>query len=281
MTLSHTPFGSNPSALAMHGLLCVVGVVAASCGCLPSVADGFLFQPPRATYADSPELTRLTTSDGVRISALYLPNPNAQITLLFSHGNGEDLGMARDSIDQLHKLGFAVLAYDYHGYGTSGGSPSEGATRLDIDAVYDHLTGPLAVPPSRIIVYGRSLGGGPSTELASRRPVGGLVLEATFVTAVRVVTDATILPIERYPNIDRIRNVRCPVFIMHGVEDGVVPLWHGEDLIDAANEPKFFWAVPGARHLRVMRHPHYARMLQGFAAYVAMRTPQPGASKLP
>jgi fermentation-respiration switch protein FrsA (DUF1100 family) len=190
----------------------------------------------------------LTTADGTRITALYLPNPGATYTLLFSHGNAEDLGDDRPLLQQLRTAGFSVFAYDYHGYGTSGGTPSEKTVYSDVEAAYAYLTGTLRVPPERIISFGRSVGTGAAIELASRRPIGGLIVQSGFTTAFRVLTHVTLVPFDKFRNIDKISRVRCPVLVMHGRADGVIPLGHGLKLFERANTPKMSLWIEGAGH---------------------------------
>ena len=81
------------------------------------------------------------------IAAAYLPNPEARYTLLYSHGNGEDMGDDLPILEEYRRAGFAVFAYDYNGYGASGGRPSEAAVYRDVEAAFDFLTGTLQVPP--------------------------------------------------------------------------------------------------------------------------------------
>ena len=163
-------------------------------------------------------------------------------------------------------LGFSIFAYDYHGYGTSGGKATEQNAYEDIDAAYNHLTQVLRVPSDRIIAHGRSLGGAVAIDLASRKPLGGLVVESSFVSAFRVVTGYRIFPFDKFRNADKIKAVRCPVLVIHGRQDEVIPFWHGERLFELANEPKMnFWA-DGAGHnnLKPVAGPEYVRALKAF-----------------
>ena len=212
------------------------------------VADRMIFLPPPATYADDGGVIKLRTADGVTISAVHLPNAAAAHTLLYSHGNAEDLGVLRPLLLRLRDIGFSVFAYDYRGYGTSEGRPSERGVYADIDAAYAHLTTALGTPPERIVAYGRSVGTGPAVDLAARRPVGGLVLESGIITAFRVLTRIPLLPGDRFRNIDKIGRVRCPVLVMHGRDDDIVPLSHGRALWAAAPEPKRYLWAEGAGH---------------------------------
>ncbi len=210
--------------------------------------EGKIFQPQPASYADSNELLKLTTPDGEKIAALLLAPAGAKYAVIYSHGNAEDLGDVRPNLQHLADLGFAVLGYDYHGYGRSTGKPSEKAACADIDAAYAYLTETRKIPPGRIIIYGRSVGGGPSVDMAARKPVAGLILENAFTSAFRVVTRVPLLPFDYFRNIDKIGKVRCPVLVIHGRSDEVVPFHHGQALFDAANEPKQCLWIDGGRH---------------------------------
>ncbi|MCL6435624.1 MAG: alpha/beta hydrolase [Leptolyngbyaceae cyanobacterium HOT.MB2.61] len=239
-------------------------------------ADDLIFRPSPSSYGDTQEITKLTTANGARISALHLPNPQAAYTLLYSHGNGEDLGDVRPILEQIRKIGFAIFAYDYQGYGTSEGTPSEQNAYRDIDAAYRHLLVNLKRSPQQIILYGRSVGGGPSVDLARREPVAGLILESTFTSAFRVMTTIPLYPFDRFNNIGKIGAVHCPVLIIHGTRDRVIPLWHSQELFKRANEPKRFFAVEGADHNNVMEvaGEHYSRAMREFAQLVNFSQPE-------
>src|SRR5205823_9422955 len=99
-----------------------------------------IFLPPPASYGDDGRGVSLTTADGVRITAIHLANEHAEYTILYNHGNAEDLGLIAPTLARLRDWGFAVFAYDYRGYGTSQGTASERGAYKDIDAAYDHLT---------------------------------------------------------------------------------------------------------------------------------------------
>jgi fermentation-respiration switch protein FrsA (DUF1100 family) len=188
------------------------------------------------------------TSYGETISAKFYENDAAAFTILFSHGNAEDIGTIESFILRLRESGFAVLVYDYHGYGTSEGSPSEDNTYRDIEAVYDYLIEKRKIPADKIILQGRSLGGGAAVDLASRQPVGGLILESTFTSASRVLTNIKIIPFDRFENINKIASVKCPVLVIHGKKDWTIPFHHGEQLYAAAKEPKTSLWIDSAGH---------------------------------
>ncbi len=231
-------------------------------------SDPQIFLPQPSSYKDGPEIVKLTSSNGNLISALHLTNPSAKYTLLVSHGNAEDLGDDRYWLESLRHAGFSVFAYDYQGYGTSQGKPTEKGSYDDENAAYDYLTANLKVPPDRIIIFGRSVGSGPAVYVAARKPAAGLILQSPFVSAFRVLTRIPMLPFDKFPNYKRIKQVRCPVLIIHGTRDSVIEIWHGQKLFDLANQPKQFVAVPGADHndLDLVAGPTYPKAIQSFAA---------------
>ncbi len=216
--------------------------------CVYFYSDRMIFQPQRSTYEDGPEILKIEMEDGAHLSALYLADAHAEFTILHSHGNAEDLGGVRPLLEIFRKQGFSVFAYDYRGYGTSEGTPSEKNAYRDVEAAYKYLVETLEVPPKRIIAYGQSLGGALAIHLACREQIAGLILESSFVTAFRVITRVPLAPFDKFRNIDKIKHVQCPVLVIHGKDDQIVPLWHGQRLFDQANEPKLHLWVTDAGH---------------------------------
>ncbi len=226
-------------------------------------SDRLIFQPQPSTYTDQSLAATASRMNppgkfihlivgGERISAVYLPNPDAQFTILFSHGNAEDLGDSLTFLQMYRDAGLAVLAYDYRGYGTSTGRPTENGVYDDAASAYEYLTTQLKVPPDRVISMGRSVGCGPAIQLAATHRTAGLIAEAPFMSAFRVLTRVPLLPWDKFNNLREIRKVHVPVLIIHGRNDEVVPFWHGQRVFRAANEPKAFVAVDGAGHNDVL-----------------------------
>jgi abhydrolase domain-containing protein 17 len=211
-------------------------------------SDRSILPAPESSYQTLPGLLQLPTPNGETIAARYLPNPAAKYTLLISHGNGEDLGEIRSQMEDFHALGFSVFAYDYRGYGKSQGSASVTNVYQDIDTAYAYLTQTLKISPDRIVLYGRSVGGGPSTDLVMRKPIAGMILESTFISPFRVVIPIQILPFEKFPNQKNLRQVRVPILFIHGTDDRIIPFWHSQTLYDTAPGPKELLSIPGADH---------------------------------
>ena len=230
-------------------------------------SDRVIFLPPLASYIDTQNVIKLTTKGGDKISAVYLPDEHAKYTILFSHGNAEDLGYLMPFLRNLNKQGFSVLSYDYHGYGTSKGRPTEAHSYADADAAYNYLVNSLHVAPNRIIVFGRSLGAALAIYLAARKPVAGLIVESGFVTAFRVVTKIPILPFDKFNNLKRIKQVRCPILVIHAVNDTVIPFWHGRKLYQVAKAPKQHLWIKNVDHNDAfwLADKNYWEMIRGFS----------------
>jgi hypothetical protein len=207
-----------------------------------------IFHPPQPSYTPEDDILIIPVALKENIAAMYRPSDPNGFVLLLSHGNAEDIGQNTDFFDLANEHGFGVFAYDYRGYGQSGGKPGEKNTYEDIAAAWQYLTETLQIPPQRIIILGRSVGSGPSVWLATQKPAAGLILESPFVSAFRVVTKYKILPFDRYNNLNRIKNVKCPILIIQGKDDEVVGFWHGPALYEAAHSPKMNYWVENAGH---------------------------------
>jgi fermentation-respiration switch protein FrsA (DUF1100 family) len=207
-----------------------------------------IFFPPRAGYQDADNIIKLLTQNGGIISSIYLPNKNAKYTLLISHGNAEDIGYMMPFLKELYNHNFSVFAYDYQGYGTSTGIASEQHTYQDINAAYNYLTKNLHIPAQHIIAYGTSVGAAVAIDLAARKPVAAVIAQSPFVTAFRVVTHIPILPFDKFNNLTKIEHINCPILIIHGTNDKIVPFWHGKKLYQKARDPKQYLWVTGAGH---------------------------------
>ncbi|NLF38634.1 alpha/beta hydrolase [bacterium] len=252
------------AAVALYALVFLLA------GCGPNL---LIFQPPRSSYAEGANIIKVATADGNVLAAVHYPCSNATYTLLYSHGNGEDIGWLDTLFKWYNELGFSVFAYDYRGYGLSTGTPDEEECYADADAVFAYVTNVCRVPPERIIVHGRSLGGAMAVHLAATQPVAGLIMESTFLTAFRVVTRVPLVPdvMDRFRSMDRIPSVRCPVLVIHGLDDWVISPWHGEKLYELAPGPKMSLWVANAGHNDVVKvaREDYGNVMKEFAGLVA------------
>jgi len=245
-------------------LLPLAGFLLLTAGCM---ADRFIFRPPVHGLTPPADMVVLPVAPQCRITALYQPVPNSVYTILYSHGNSETLNFCRPVLDDFNRHGYSVIAYDYEGYAASDGQPSETGCYRDVEAIYRWLTETRKIPARRIVIYGRSVGGGPSCYLAARHPeAGALVLECTFTSTFRVVLPFT-LPGDRFPNLDYIRENRLPLLIFHGDADRLIDFSHGEKLAaEATADYKIFVPICGAGHnnLKKVADQRYWQALNGF-----------------
>ena len=244
----------------------VVGLVAvayaAACAYLWTQQRALIFQPqatvlrnPGGVGAEFRELN-IPVADGGVINAWWLPADSSAATLLYLRGNDGNLGLEVERLSALHRYGLPILAIDYRGYGRSSGpAPSEAQVYEDATAAWDYLVRMQGVDPSRIVLYGHSLGGAVAAELARRRgPACGIVLESTFTSMAEMGRLAyPMMPVdwllhERFDTLSKIGHLDLPIMFVHGTADEVVPLVMAEQLYRAAGGDKRLVRVEGAGH---------------------------------
>jgi fermentation-respiration switch protein FrsA (DUF1100 family) len=194
------------------------------------------------------------TGDRLRLHGWFVPAQGADFTVLYCHGNGGNMMYFLDTVNLLNSLGLNCFIFDYRGYGSSEGRPSEHGTYLDVRAAYRWLTKKKGIAPQRIIIFGWSLGGSVAAYLASKTRPAGLVIEGTFTSYADIGKKYyPYMPVRwaarfKYPTIDYIRKVKCPVMVIHSRDDETVPFEFGLSLYDAANEPKEFVELRGSHN---------------------------------
>jgi fermentation-respiration switch protein FrsA (DUF1100 family) len=217
----------------------------------------------------------LDLPDQVRIHGWYVACPGSRRVTLFLHGNAGNVTHRAQHIQEIAAAGSSVLAIDYRGYGKSTGKPSEKGLYADAQAAYDYLL--KTSLPQDIVVHGESLGTAVAVDLASRRPCGGVVLEAAFTSASDVA--AGVLPvlgpllIRSFHSRSKIARVQAPILFIHGSADRTIPIELGRALFDAAPHPKSFWEIPGADHNDIVETagPLYRERLRWFYGSLAAR----------
>eukprot|EP01112_Ceratiomyxa_fruticulosa_P001196 TRINITY_DN1119_c0_g1_i4.p1 TRINITY_DN1119_c0_g1~~TRINITY_DN1119_c0_g1_i4.p1 ORF type:complete len:201 (-),score=31.03 TRINITY_DN1119_c0_g1_i4:108-710(-) len=177
-----------------------------------------------------------------------------------------------------------VFAYDYSGYSLSKDQngqrplPCEKFAYGDIDAAFDYLKG-VGVPPEKIVLFGKSIGTGPTTDLASRDVgVSGVILQSPLLSAVRVVMNTVVtLPVDIFVNMNKINKIRCPVFIMHGTLDEVINIQHGRTLHSLLRNPYPPWWIKGADHndIEARHYEPYINQISEFLKNVQPTPPIP------
>jgi uncharacterized protein len=240
---------------------------------------GLIFQPMRELVLtpdqiglDYQELD-FEAADGVRLHGWLLPaRAPRRGSILFLHGNAQNISTHIASVAWLPAQGFDVLLLDYRGYGRSGGSPSLAGLHLDFDAALETLLAWPGIDPDRVVVLGQSLGGSLAITALAASPrhqqVQALIVEGAF-TSYRALAGEKLadfwltwplqVPLgltidDRYRPIDVIGELApMPILIVHGEEDRVVPPDHAIALYEAARPPKALWLVPGAGHIEAFR----------------------------
>jgi fermentation-respiration switch protein FrsA (DUF1100 family) len=197
--------------------------------------------PAQAGLAEAEEVP-LTASDGQHIIAWHVPPRDGKPVILYFHGNG---GALRYRVERFKKLiadGIGLVALEYRGYGGSSGSPSEAGLIADADAAYAFAAARYSV--QHLVLWGESLGTGIAVALAAQKPVGRVILEAPFTSAVAVgARQYWYLPVrllmkDQFRSDERIGKVTAPLLILHGAQDRTVPYAMGEHMFDLANQPK-------------------------------------------
>jgi hypothetical protein len=184
----------------------------------------------------------------------YLPVDNARGTLLFCHANAGTVADRFKSYVVFRELRLNVFIFDYGGYGNSTGSPSEERCYADARAAWHYLTEERGEQPNRIIIFGRSLGGGVAADLAAGTKPAAVILESTYVSIVQMGREIfPVAPVNwfiryRFETDKKITQIRAPILIIHSPEDEVIPYHHGRRLFELAPEPKSFLEIHGAHY---------------------------------
>lgn len=208
------------------------------------------------------ELKPASFKSGQNIHGWWYPAAKADApAILYLHGVRWNLTGQLFRIEQLHALGYSVLAIDYRGFGQSHGElPSETTVYEDARIAWERFQ-VLQPDPSKRLIYGHSLGGAVAIDLAAELgkqtplPVRGLVIESTFTSLADVATAVanTSLPVrwllsQKFDSIDKIAAIHMPLLVVHGLADQYVPPRFSQQLFEAAQEPKRLLLVPGATH---------------------------------
>ncbi|KAH9610925.1 hypothetical protein KSS87_008844 [Heliosperma pusillum] len=205
-------------------------------------------------HRENVDVLKINTRRGSEIVAMYVRYPMAQSTLLYSHGNAADIGQM----------------YDYSGYGQSTGKATENNTYADIEAAYKCLEESYGAKQEHVILYGQSVGSGPTLDLASRLPnLRAVILHSPILSGLRVM-----YPVKRtywfdiYKNIDKIPLVKCPVLVIHGTDDDVVDFSHGKTLWELSQEKYEPLWLKGGNHCDLELYPDYIKHLKKFVTAV-------------
>jgi fermentation-respiration switch protein FrsA (DUF1100 family) len=243
--------------------------------------DGLLFYPWRQPLLEPDRLglayrdVWFRAEDGVRLHGWFLPaRGTSRGTVLFFHGNAQNIGAHLPNVAWLPGRGFSVLLFDYRGYGRSEGTPSLDGVDKDGEAAFGAVLDLEGVDPTRVVVLGQSLGGSIAISALARFPdrqrFRGLVVEGAVASYRQVAQEKlaslwltwpfqvplswTISDSPR-PVDDIARLAPLPVLIVQDGADPVIPPDQASELHAAAGPPKTFWRVPGVGHIQALAEP--------------------------
>jgi len=200
----------------------------------------------------------IKTSDGVALHGWFIVGRSSRV-LLFFHGNAGNISHRLDSIRQFQELGLSVLIIDYRGYGQSEGRTTERGIYRDADAAWRYLIDDRGMAANNIVIFGRSLGASVASWLAAQQQPLALIVESSFTSVPDIAQDLyPWLParwLSRFDHATRdyVRDVRCPILVVHSRDDEIIPFHHGEAIFAAANEPRTLLAIRGSHNDAFLR----------------------------
>jgi fermentation-respiration switch protein FrsA (DUF1100 family) len=195
----------------------------------------------------------IETTDGVTLHGWFIVGRSSRV-LLFFHGNAGNISHRLYSMRQFQDLGLSVLIIDYRGYGQSEGRTTERGIYRDADAAWRYLIEDRGVVASDIIIFGRSLGASVASRLAAQHQPLALVVESSFTSIPDIAKDLyPWLPVRwlsrlNHATRDYIKEVRCPVLVVHSRDDEIIPFHHAETIFASANEPRTLLEIRGTHN---------------------------------
>ena len=241
-------------------LAAVVLVMATLTGLLWAFQRQLIYLPdagpvsPAARLLPGAREVELTTDDGLRLAAWYVPAATDAPAVLVASGNAGHRGLRAPLARALNEAGLAVLLFDYRGFGGNPGSPSEAGLARDVRAARRFLVEEAGTPPGRLLYFGESLGAAVVTELATEHPPAGLVLRSPFVDLASVGrVHYPFLPVglllrERFPVAEHVARVEVPTTVVYGGADSIVPPEQSRAVAAAAGRLHRLVEWPGADH---------------------------------
>jgi len=248
---------------AAYAIICVLGIL---------FHRHFMYFPsaerisPDAAGLVGVEEVEIESDDGAVLVAWYAPPSPAKPTVLYFHGNAGHAASRADKFDAMRVGGYGVLLINNRGYGGSAGSPSEAANVRDAVTAYEFALGKGA-SPDQLILYGESLGSGQAVQLAGRRQVKAVVLEAPLTSTIDIARSTYwFLPLrvvltDQFRNIDHIAAITAPILLLHGERDEIIPFAHSERLKNAARSTAHLDSFPDASHSDLFEHGAWGRVV--------------------
>jgi uncharacterized protein len=209
----------------------------------------------------------LKAEDGAKINAIHFKTEKPKGVILYFHGNAGDLSRWGIITEFFVEKNYDVFVMDYRTYGKSSGTLSEQALYNDAQMCYDYLL--KHYQESEITIYGRSIGTGMATYLASRNQPDRLILETPFYSLSDVAKYRfPIFPVKKmlkynFPSYTYIQDVKCPIIIFHGTDDNIIPYASGEKLFDSiVQKKKTFFTIENGGHNNLIEFDSYRNKIQ-------------------
>ncbi|GAB5405955.1 MAG: alpha/beta hydrolase [Aureliella sp.] len=247
-----------------------------------SIDELLLFQPSKFPEGDwdpdglNYKDVHFKSEDGTQLHGWYCPATNTRAVVLIAHGNAGHVASRARWLRYLQtQAKVSSFIFDYRGYGRSKGTPTVAGAIMDAKAAREQLCVLATIKDSEIVLMGESLGGAIATQLAVDSAPRGLILQSTF-SSLRSVADvhyprlSWLVRPEKLNSAALIKRFHGPLLQSHGTSDQTIPLQSGQELFDAANEPKRFVKLPGAGH-NSWRTAAYLKQLNAFIARTTKR----------
>ncbi len=266
MTSTASPGFARRSAPFLGAILIAFLIYAGFAAYMYSIQRSMVFFPthsyltPLEAHAD-PALREfpVKTADGLALKGWYAPATTKPLTLVFFHGNADDLKSTAPIAAIYIHAGYGILIAEYRGFSAMPGTPTETGLYADSRAFMNALVAS-GVDKRNIVILGRSLGSGVATQMAAEFHVGGLILLAPFLSTVDVAKlQFWFLPVDllmkdRFENFRKIGSISEPLLIANGGQDAVIPPSQGRALFVSAHEPKEFYYSPNGGHNDMFEH---------------------------
>jgi len=248
---------------------------------LPHVPGRSLAMTPADAHMDYEDVS-IETADGVTLHGWFIAERSPRV-LLFFHGNAGNISHRLASIRQFRNLGFSVLIIDYRGYGQSEGRTTETGIYHDADAAWRYLTETRGVRPNDVVIFGRSLGASVAARLATQQQPLALIVESSFTSVPDIAQElypwlpARWLVRLSHATRDYVRDVRCPVLIVHSRDDEIIPFHHGQAIFAAAPEPRTLLPLRGTHNDAFLRDER--NYIEGLSAFLTGLSPSAPSHK--
>lgn len=246
----------------MSAVFLIAGISAVylgMCAFLYIKQDDYIYFPERKitatplTFGIPYEDLHVPASDGISVNCWLIRAGDPTGAVVFAHGNGGNLGDRVEKYLLLRDLGLTVFAFDYRGYGNSGGSPSEEGFYLDAEAVVSEA-GRRGFGGGNLILYGESIGGAVAAKVAAKSGAAGLIIESSFTSAAEMAKHyypafpVKLIMRSEFDTLRSMRSCACPVLVMHSPGDDIIPYRMGLHLYESAPGPKRFARLEGGHN---------------------------------